>query len=121
MIVCPRCKSEDYNVGKSWDVVPRSGKGRAMHVTMYSCKICGHKFRKATKLDMPALTQNTPQVNNLDIKPEIKLETTPPLLKSADAELASPLTATEQKVSIVEVEAPQNDSLFQRIRRGLGF
>jgi len=119
MIVCPRCKSEDYAEGKSWDVIPKSGKGKAMHVTMYSCNVCSHKFRKATKLDVP--TQNAPQVNNLDIKPEVKLENTLAFPKPAAVELSSPTSVMEQKPSIIEVEAYQHESLFQRIKRGLGF
>jgi hypothetical protein len=118
MVACPRCKSEDYDIGKSWDVIPKSGKGRAMHVTMYSCKICGHKFRKAAKLDVT--TNNAPHFNNFDIKPTFKLESAISFPKPAEVEVTHPTPIIGQNQPEV-YEAPQKDTLFQRIKRGLGF
>jgi C4-type Zn-finger protein len=63
MVECPRCKSEDVEVTKSWDVKPKSGRGKAIRVYMYLCKSCGHKFRKAVKLEEieAGASTNTPK------------------------------------------------------------
>ena len=68
MVECPRCKSTDVELTKSWDVKPKSGRGRAIRVSMYLCHACGHKFRKAVKLEeaekasSPAIVQATQPV-----------------------------------------------------------
>lgn len=59
MIKCPRCNSENVNANKSWDVIPKSGRGKPIHVTVYQCKDCNHKFRRATKLEVETKTQPT--------------------------------------------------------------
>ena len=59
MVECPRCKSEDVEVTKSWDVKPKSGRGKAIRVYMYLCKSCGHKFRKAVKLEEIEAVEST--------------------------------------------------------------
>ena len=56
MAICPRCKNEETDINKSWDVVPKSGKGRAMRVTLHSCNSCGNKFRTGARIDISAST-----------------------------------------------------------------
>lgn len=119
MVACPRCKSEDCELGKSWDVIPKSSRGRAIHVTMYSCKICSHKFRKATRFDVPATC--ILEGNNLETKPEMKSLTTPELPKLTVTEVSHPPLMMEQRTLTAEIDVPSHDSLFQKIKRGLGF
>lgn len=58
MTGCPRCKNESVEVVKSWDVIPKSSRGRPMRVTLYLCNTCGYKYRKATKIEVqPVETQ----------------------------------------------------------------
>lgn len=59
MTKCPRCNSENVNANKSWDVIPKSGRGKPIHVTVYQCKDCNHKFRRATKLEIETKIQPT--------------------------------------------------------------
>ncbi|WP_309492811.1 tubulin/FtsZ family protein [Candidatus Hecatella orcuttiae] len=47
---CPTCGSGDLMVLKSWEVKPKTKKGPAMRVTIYSCE-SGHRFRKTTKTE----------------------------------------------------------------------
>lgn len=70
MVECPRCKSEDVELVKSWEVRPKSKRGKAIKVSIYVCHSCGNKFRKAVKLEeVPAIanpiatstTTNTPK------------------------------------------------------------
>ena len=51
MVECPRCKSEDVELVKSWEVRPKSKRGKAIKVSIYLCHSCGNKFRKAVKLE----------------------------------------------------------------------
>jgi len=48
---CPKCESKNIQTGKTWDVIPTTGRGRPMRVTLISCRSCGHKFRKASKIE----------------------------------------------------------------------
>jgi hypothetical protein len=57
MTACPRCKSESAEVVKSWDVIPKSGRGKPMRVTLYLCNTCGYKYRKATKIEVQPTVQ----------------------------------------------------------------
>jgi len=47
---CPKCGSKKLQMLKSWDVIPKTRKGPAIRVTLYSCKN-GHKFRRVTKIE----------------------------------------------------------------------
>ena len=62
MVVCPRCQSMDVELVKSWDVKPKSGRGRAIRVSIYLCKTCNHKFRKAAKLEEAVSHVSKPSV-----------------------------------------------------------
>jgi hypothetical protein len=132
LIVCPRCKSEDYNLGKSWDVLPKTGKGKAMRVTLYSCKTCGYKFRKALKLDIPTvpvptrepfpLTKSTDVIavpvsgemssyikeGKIEIAGSSLAKTAPPEVPHPTLEAPHPTAATQ----------PHRDSFVDRIRKG---
>jgi len=80
------------NINKSWDVKPKSGKGRAMRVTLYACRSCGHKFRKAVKLEeTPAVSEPSPMV-----------------------EVA---TTGETAISPQSNDAPKKESFFDKLRR----
>lgn len=69
LIRCPRCNSENVDANKSWDVIPKSGRGKPIRVTVYQCKDCNHKFRKATKIEVETPVQpvetTTPQTSSL--------------------------------------------------------
>lgn len=70
MTECPRCKSGNVEVVKSWDVIPKSGRGKPMRVTLYLCGTCGYKYRKATRIEIPQSIQPT-QPQPLAEKPEL--------------------------------------------------
>lgn len=78
------------NINKSWDVRPKSGKGRAMRVTLYACRSCGHKFRKAIKLEEPTITEPSPMA----VAATGETETSPP-----------------------SNDAPKKESFFEKLRR----
>ncbi|MHC1590245.1 MAG: hypothetical protein ACXQTQ_04710 [Candidatus Hecatellaceae archaeon] len=63
MVECPRCKSEDVELIKSWDVRPKSKRGKAIKVSIYQCRSCGNKFRKAVKLEEASAPNTSPAIN----------------------------------------------------------
>ncbi len=99
MVECPRCKSEDVEVTKSWDVRPKSGRGKAIRVYMYLCKSCGHKFRKAEKIE----------------------ETTTVAIENPAKPIAVASATTENNPSEASVAAPEQtkQSFFDRLKRSL--
>jgi len=175
LVICPRCKSEDSEEGKSWDVIPKTGKGKAMHVTMYKCRTCANKFRKAARLqvashvkpkgEMRILVTGDIDGNNSTITAKlfeyikahdgilnidqsakdleisvdevkgvletlqedgkIKMESsaaeTPAAHPSPVEPLSMPTDIKDVKGSVDTVDAPQRESIFQRLKRGLGF
>jgi len=68
MSTCPRCKSENSEEIKSWDVIPKTGRGKPMRVTLYRCNVCGYKYRKATKIEVPS-----PKVSEVQPTPQIQV------------------------------------------------
>ncbi|MHC1586746.1 MAG: hypothetical protein ACXQTV_04305 [Candidatus Hecatellaceae archaeon] len=95
MVECPRCKSTDVELTKSWDVKPKSGRGRAIRVSMYLCHSCNHKFRKAVKLE-EAVQAESP----------------------ATVEIVQP-TATTQITATVETDSneEQKESFLDKLKR----
>lgn len=47
---CPKCNGSKTTIVKEWDVIPKSGKGPSLHVTLCSCSDCNSKFRVAKKI-----------------------------------------------------------------------
>ncbi|MEM2906211.1 MAG: chorismate-binding protein [Candidatus Bathyarchaeia archaeon] len=50
MAKCPKDGTEVAKPSKEWDVAPKSKKGPKLHVKLYTCPKCGHKWREATKV-----------------------------------------------------------------------
>jgi hypothetical protein len=46
---CPKCNEPSTYLVKEWYVTPKSGKGPRLHVAMYLCNKCNHKFRSTRK------------------------------------------------------------------------
>jgi len=122
LIDCPRCKNEDCNEGKSWNVVPKTGKGKAMRVTLYSCSRCSNKFRKGVRIDAPSISAVSPKMEGV-----MKSESVSKPIPKPDIEL-SRTSARESLVTLrtgakisVDDDIIIRESLFERIKRGLGF
>ena len=105
--------------------MPKSGKGKAMLVTLYNCKGCGNKFRKASRLDFP-----TSAVSEIGIKstiassegisknvvaPNVSVEVP---IAEAPVLSESTLQMPEKVIASADVaESTRKMSLFERIRR----
>ncbi|MEM3737392.1 MAG: hypothetical protein QXJ75_04840 [Candidatus Bathyarchaeia archaeon] len=114
MAICPRCKSQDTAEEKSWDVIPKTGKGAAMRVTAYKCSSCGGKFRKAVKLDRSQIapTTSAPKVDQAVALPEAESASSS---ITSQAEVPSPTTNMNEPTNTT---APQvhHTSLFHRLK-----
>ena len=114
MATCPRCKSKDSNEEKSWDVIPKTGKGAAMRVTAYKCDSCGVKFRKAVRLDTPRpapethAPQTAPVIGHVAALPEGAVESTQPTISS------NPTNPNQVAEPIAPLQT-QSDSLLHRL------
>jgi len=95
MVECPRCKSEDVELIKSWDVRPKSKRGKAIKVSIYQCHSCGNKFRKAVKLEEAPVPSVKPAL-------EVPVAATP--------------MATSAEVQTATSDTPK-ESFFERLRR----
>ncbi len=46
---CLKCAAEVASPLKEWDLKPKSGRGAALHIRLFQCPSCGHKFRVTLK------------------------------------------------------------------------
>lgn len=46
---CLKCAAEVTNPLKEWDIKTKSGRGAALHIKLFQCPNCGHKFRVTLK------------------------------------------------------------------------
>jgi DNA-directed RNA polymerase subunit RPC12/RpoP len=46
---CLKCAAEVVTPVKEWDIKPKNGRGAALHIRLFQCPNCGHKFRVALK------------------------------------------------------------------------
>jgi hypothetical protein len=49
MTKCLKCAAEVTDPLKEWDIRPKSGRGAALHIRLFQCPTCGHKFRVTLK------------------------------------------------------------------------
>ncbi len=96
--------------------MPKSGKGKAMRVTLYYCKSCGNKYRKASRLDTPP-----PTLSEMKISPPTTLSENISTKVSADIPITSAASISQAPDRPVApddaVENTHRASLFERIKR----